>query len=218
MRGTVDDKVLARVAGRPVFAHSAAAFMASGVADLYVIAYRDRRQMLALSASAPTPCLLVPGGRERQDSVMNALAALPGDIRQVFIHDCARPLILPEQLVALHKMVHRKHAVTLAHRICDTVRESRGRARMRTLDRSRLWAIETPQVFDRDLIVRAYTRVRDRGIAVTDDAGAVELLGKSVALLENLHPNPKITTPADLEYVAWLLERRFAACPVPDFA
>ena len=93
MQGSVDDKVLAPLAGRPVFAHSAAAFMTSGVADFYVVVYRDQRQMTELAAYAPTPSALVRGGRERRDSVMNALASLPDDIAYVFIHDCARPLI-----------------------------------------------------------------------------------------------------------------------------
>ena len=77
MAGAVTDKVLAPLGGRPVFARSAAAFIESTVADLYVVVYRDQRQMMELSAYAPTPSLLVAGGRERQDSVMNALAALP---------------------------------------------------------------------------------------------------------------------------------------------
>ena len=87
MAGAVPDKVLATLAGRPVFAYSAAAFAASGVADLYVVVYRDLSQMTALSALAPTPSLLVKGGRQRQDSVCAALDALPGDIGHVFIHD-----------------------------------------------------------------------------------------------------------------------------------
>ena len=95
MNGAVTDKVLAPLAGRPVFAHSVAAFMASSIADFYVVVYRDPRQMTELMAYAPTPSALVQGGRERQDSVMNALAALPDDIAHVFIHDCARPLIRP---------------------------------------------------------------------------------------------------------------------------
>ena len=78
MQGAVDDKVLAPLAGRPVFAHSAAAFMTSGVADFYVVVYRDQRQMTELAAYAPTPSALVRGGRERRDSVMNALVSLPG--------------------------------------------------------------------------------------------------------------------------------------------
>jgi 2-C-methyl-D-erythritol 4-phosphate cytidylyltransferase len=198
MEGAVPDKVLAPLAGRPVFAHSAAAFAASGVADFYVVVYRDRSQMTALSAFAPTPSLLVRGGRERQDSVAAALAALPGDIDYVFIHDCARPLILPEQLVALNKIVRREDAVVLAHRVIDSIKEHRGNGRLRTVDRSRLWAMETPQVFSRALITRAYARVAERRLRVTDDAAAVELLGHPVALLENAHPNQKLTSPADL--------------------
>jgi 2-C-methyl-D-erythritol 4-phosphate cytidylyltransferase len=205
MAGTVTDKVLAPLAGRPVFAHSAAAFITSGIADYYVVVYRDQRQMMALSAYAPTPSVLVRGGRERQDSVMHALAALPGDIAHVFIHDCARPLIRPEQLVALHKIVRRERAVVLAHRVTDTIKEHRGEGRLRTLERSHLWAMETPQVFARELIDRAYARVAAKQIRVTDDAAAVEQLGQPIALLENPHPNPKLTTPADLAYLEFLL-------------
>ena len=211
MAGTVTDKVLAPLAGRPVFAHTAAAFMASAVADYYVVLYRDQRQMTELAAYAPTPSVLVHGGRERQDSVMNALAALPGDIAYVFIHDCARPLVRPEQLVALHKIVRRENAVVLAHRVTDTIKEHRDDARLRTLDRTRLWAMETPQVFARELIVRAYARVATRRHHITDDAAAVEKLGHPIALLENLHPNPKLTTPSDLAYLEFLLSSP-AAC------
>jgi 2-C-methyl-D-erythritol 4-phosphate cytidylyltransferase len=220
MQGAVGDKVLARLAGRPVFSHSAAAFVTSGVADLYVVVYRDRRQMLELSAHAPTPFILVPGGAERQDSVVQALHALPDDIAYVFIHDCARPLILPEQLRALHQMVRREGAAVLAHRVTDTIKERQSRslarggtggmpkARLRTIERARLWAMETPQAFARDLIDRGYARVQKQRLKVTDDAAAVEQLGRSIALLENPHPNPKLTAPADLAYLEFLLSQR----------
>ncbi len=205
MRGVVDDKVLAPLAGRPAFAYSAAAFMESSVADLYVIVYRDQHQMMELSAYAPTPSVLVRGGRERQDSVASALAALPPDISYVFIHDCARPLIRPEQLVALLKIVRREDAVVLAHRATDTIKQHRDDARLRTLERSRLWAMETPQVFSREVIIRAYALVAEKKLRITDDAQAVEQIGHPVALLENAHPNPKLTTPIDLAYVEFLL-------------
>ncbi len=203
MDGAVSDKVLAPLAGKPVFAHSTSAFYRSGIADFFVVTYRDQRQMVALSAYAPTPTVFVPGGAERQDSVANALAELPDDVKYVFIHDCARPLVRPEQLVALHKIVRREKAVVLAHRVTDTIKEHRGEGRLRTLDRRRLWAMETPQVFARDLIVRAYAKLGRR--RVTDDAAAVELLKRPIALLENPHPNPKLTTPTDLDYLEFLL-------------
>jgi 2-C-methyl-D-erythritol 4-phosphate cytidylyltransferase len=208
MAGSVPDKVLAPLAGRPVFAYSAAAFAASGVADFYVVVYRDRSQMTALSAFAPTPSVLVRGGKERQDSVAAALAALPENIDYVFIHDCARPLIRPEQLVALHKIVRRTQAVVLAHRVTDTVKKKRANGRLRTVDRSRLWAMETPQVFSKKLIERAYARVAKRRLHVTDDAAAVEVLGRPVALLENMHPNLKLTSPMDLAHLEFLLAPR----------
>ena len=207
MQGAVNDKVLAPIAGRPVFAHSVGAFMASGVADFYVVVYRDYRQMMALSPYAPTPSVMVQGGRERQDSVMNALKALPDDIQHVFIHDCARPMIRPEQLVAPHKIVRKEKAVVLAHRITDTVKEHHDSGKLRTLDRTKLWATETPQVFSRELIVKAYSRIANKGVKVTDDAAAVEGLNHPVALLENSFPNPKLTTPADLEVLEFLASR-----------
>jgi len=207
MRGAVSDKVLAPLAQRPVFTYSAAAFAASGVADYYAVVYRDRQQLTALAAHAPTPSVLVKGGRTRQDSVMNALAALPSDIEFVFIHDCARPLIQPDQLRALHKIVRRESAVILAHRVADTVKERRDGDRFRTLKRDALWAAETPQVFSRELIVRAYQRVADRELLVTDDAAAVELLKHPIAILENTQPAPKLTTPADLAWLEYLLTR-----------
>jgi len=215
MQDTVSDKILAPLAGRPVFSHSAAAFQASGVADFYAIVHRDTPQLRALMAYAPTPAIFVHGGQERQDSVARGLEALPDDIDYVFIHDCARPLVRAEQLIALHKIVRRENAVVLAHRVTDTIKELSARnspkggtaPRLRTLDRSRLWAMETPQVFSRELITRAYARIAAKKLLITDDVQAVELLGQPVALLENPHPNPKLTTPADFAYLEFLLTK-----------
>jgi len=217
MDGSVPDKILAPLGGKPVFAHSAATFYQSGMIDTFIVTYRDQRQMVELSAYAPTPTLFVPGGAERQDSVAAALAELPDDVGYVFIHDCARPLVRPEQLVALHKIVRRENAVVLAHRVTDTVKEHRGEGRLRTLDRRHLWAMETPQVFSRALICRAYARLAARKLAVTDDAAAVELLHHPVALLENPHPNPKLTSFADLAYLEFLLQPFVLKSSLPPF-
>jgi 2-C-methyl-D-erythritol 4-phosphate cytidylyltransferase len=205
MRGAVADKILAPLAGRPVFAHSAATFATSGVADFYVVVHRDRRQMLALAAHAPTPAVFVRGGRERQDSVAAALAALPPDITHVFIHDCARPLVRPVQLRTLLVLARRTQAAVLAHRVTDSIKETRARNTLRTIPRDNLWAMETPQVFSRDLITRAYARVAAKKLRITDDAQAIEQLRHPVTLLENPHPNPKLTTPADFAWCEFLL-------------
>ena len=207
MQGAVADKILAPLTGRPVFAHSVAAFLESSVADYYIIVVRDQAHSIALSAYAPTPAQFVIGGKERQDSVQNALAVLPADIAYVFIHDCARPLVRVDQLVGLHKIVRKENAVVLAHRVTDTIKKHSDSGHLKTLNRDRLWAMETPQVFARELIAEAYAKVATKKLRVTDDAAAVELLKHPVALLENAHPNPKITTPADLAYVEFLLDR-----------
>ncbi len=207
MQGAVADKILAPLAGRPVFAHSAAAFLESNVADYYVIVVRDQAQSIALSAYAPTPAQFVIGGKERQDSVQNALAVLPADIAYVFIHDCARPLVRAEQLVGLLKIVRREDAVILAHRVTDTIKQHADTGHLKTLDRARLWAMETPQVFARDLIVEAYAKVAAKKLRITDDASAVERLKHPIALLENTHANPKLTTPADLAYAEYILSQ-----------
>ncbi|MFH1498538.1 MAG: 2-C-methyl-D-erythritol 4-phosphate cytidylyltransferase [Verrucomicrobiota bacterium] len=205
MDGTVPDKILASLGGRPVFHHSASAFLASGVADFFVIVYRDQKQLMDLSAYAPTPAIYVRGGKTRQESVANALEALPPDTGHVFIHDCARPFIRPEQLVALHKIVLKEKAVVLAHRVTDTIKLHRDTGRLGNLDRDRLWAMETPQVFAAELILKAYAKATRAKKKLTDDASAVELLAHPVAMLENPHPNPKLTTPHDLPWFEFLL-------------
>ena len=205
MEGYVHDKILAPLGGKPVFAHTASTFYRSGVVDTFIVTYRDQAQMVELSAYAPTPTLFVHGGRDRQHSVAAALAELPEDVKYVFIHDCARPLVRADQLVTLHKIVRDEDAVVLAHRVTDTIKEHRGEGRLHNLNRKRLWAMETPQVFSRKLICRAYARVAERNLEITDDASAVELLKHPIALLENPYPNPKLTTPADLAYLEFLL-------------
>lgn len=210
MQGLVADKALTPLGGLPLFHYSASAFLTSGAADFYVVVYRDQKQLLELSAYAPTPAVFVRGGRERQDSVANALAALPEDIGHVFIHDCARPFVRPEQLVALLKIARIEGAAVLAHRVSDTIKLHHDTGLLRSLERNRLWAMETPQVFARDLIIKAYETVARRDKKITDDAAAVELIKHPVALLENPHPNPKLTTPGDLDWFEFLLAQNTA--------
>ena len=90
----------------------------------------------------------------------------------------------------------------------DSIKEHRADGHLKSLDRDKLWAMETPQVFARDLIVAAYAKVAKKKLHITDDAAAVELLKHPVALLENTYPNPKLTTPADLPWFEYLLSKQ----------
>jgi len=216
MRRAVADKTLARIAGRTVFARSLTAFLRAKVVGQVVITHRSpaqKRRLAAALARVPGAAKLevswVRGGAERQDSVAAGLAALTGDKGLVFIHDCARPLVAPEQIRRLAAAARKHGAAVLAHRVTDTIKRTKkppGRpVQLRTINRNHLWAVETPQAFDRRLIVRAYEIVAQRSECVTDDTQAVEIAGGWVAIVENPHPNPKITSPADIALVEHLL-------------
>ena len=226
MKGTVSDKVLAPLAGRPALEYSLRAFLDAAIVDHFMFVVRDAGQQAAITA-AITPLNLPAattfftfGGRERQDSVYNGLHDLSLLVDNVFIHDCARPLITPDNLRTLLDVVVRDQAAVLAHRVTDTIKQApsrkRGglrRLRLRDLRRETLWAMETPQVFSRELILEAYRQLRLQDLRVTDDAAAVTALGHPVTLVENPFPNPKLTHPEDVAFVELLLQRRTLVGP-----
>ena len=220
MKGETNDKILAPLGGACAFTHSLRAFRDSEVASHYVVACRDDDQRASIDSlvrqELPDPSIVAwtPGGPRRQDSVWNALQALDEKTTHVFIHDCARPLILPGQLIDLLEIVCADGAVCLARRVTDTIKEAPAdhpdlrHMRLVNVPRKRLWAMETPQVFDRKLIVDAYRLVLEANEDITDDAAAVESFGHPVSLLENKAPNLKLTTPRDFDLIQALLEKR----------
>ena len=147
---------------------------------------------------------IVKGGLRRQDSVKNGLGIIDNQSEMVLIHDAARPFIDVKSVSAVIAEAKRSGAAILGVPVKATVKELRAegsglRAKhivKRTLDRNRLWEIQTPQVFRKDLILKAYNRFGD--IDVTDDAMLVEKLGAKVSIVPGLYKNIKITTPEDL--------------------
>jgi len=214
MGGSVEDKILVNIHGRPVFAYVLQAFRESAQQDALIIVARDNRQRELLSAVVEEekpgiPVFFTLGGRERQDSVKAGLDLVPSQAEWIMIHDCARPAITPDAINELWKAVKALNcAVSLAHKVSDTIRmfedSPAGHATNgKLLDRGKLWAMETPQVFPRSLIDEAHASLTT---AVTDDLAAVEAIGKPVALVESRQPNPKITRPADLFLLESLLQ------------
>lgn len=221
MRGAVEDKALAPLAGRPVFLHSVDAFLESGSVGEMVFVFRDDAQQKALEQSLlgvlpeTIGCRFVQGGAERALSVAKGLDALQPDTRLVFIHDAARPLIHASAIRDLRQLAESDGAAALAHAVTDTIKrlpqsQQLRRTRPEDLDRSRLWAMETPQAFDAATIRLAYAKALRQGCCVTDDAAALTVLGRSVSLLENTRPNPKLTSPQDFAYAEWLLRSRIS--------
>jgi len=149
----------------------------------------------------------VAGGASRSVSVRNALAAA-GDAEVVLVHDAARPLLdvdLVERCVA--GLDGGADAVIAAAPVTDTVKEASDGTVLRTLDRTRLWAVQTPQVFRRAALEAALDQPDDVLAAATDDAGLVEARGGVVRVVESSPRNLKVTTPTDLRLAELLLAR-----------
>jgi len=206
------DKLFLEVAGQPVVAHTWACFDRAADIDEIVLVVREGWQPafaeIAAQLGLHKPHRLVVGGRERQDSVWNGLAAVSPQCKLVAIQDGARPCTSETLIAATLVAARETGAAVAAQRVTDTIKESSdGRLVERTADRARLWAVQTPQTFRLDVIRAALTEVRRRGLLVTDDTAACELIGQPVRLVASDAPNPKVTRPDDLPWVEWLLKR-----------
>jgi 2-C-methyl-D-erythritol 4-phosphate cytidylyltransferase len=204
------DKLFLELHHCPVVAHTWRRFDRAKCIDEIVLVVRDGMQNafteLAQRYQMKKKFRLVPGGQERQDSVLNGLAALPAACEIVAIQDAARPCTSEALLAATIEAARRTGAAVAAQALTDTIKESvDGKRIERTLDRSRLWAVQTPQTFQVPVIRRALSEVKRRGLAVTDDTAACELIGQPVELVVDAQPNPKVTRPEDLPYVELLL-------------
>lgn len=205
------DKLFLDVAGRPVVAHTWARFDQAPCIDEVVLVVRPGLESAfqAIAASLPLtkPFRLVPGGRERQDSVWNGLAALHPQTEIVAIQDGARPCTSNATIMATVEAARIHGAAVTAQRVTDTIKTSEDGGRTITghLDRSRLWAVQTPQTFRVEVIRRALAAVRDQHRLVTDDTAACELIHQPVHLVEAPAPNPKVTVPSDLPYIELIL-------------
>jgi 2-C-methyl-D-erythritol 4-phosphate cytidylyltransferase len=139
------------------------------------------------------------GGKERYNSVYNGLINLKNKIKYVAIHDTARPMVNTYILNECYKSCLTNGNGVAAKRISDTIkRTSYDNQVLETIDRTNLWAIETPQAFNYTEIFDAYTKIIEDKASITDDAGALEYTGKKVYLVENPFPNKKITYETDL--------------------
>lgn len=218
MQGITEDKVLTKILGKTSAEHSLRAFEASGVVDSYVVVFRKGAQLAQLKKLLPPltskEIRWTEGGSERQQSVHNALQSSPDTTDIVLIHDCARPLIHPESISRVHEAAVKDKVAVLGHRVVDTIKQvpatatSPRQTELRDLDRNRLWAMETPQAFSFRLIKMCYEKITEEGHRITDDTAAASKYDYRVTVVENHHPNPKITHPEDLALAELLLQQR----------
>jgi 2-C-methyl-D-erythritol 4-phosphate cytidylyltransferase len=167
--------------------------------------------------AAPDGVTAVTGGAQRSQSVRAALAAAAADGDPVIVHDAARPLATPDlfmQALDALALAPEADAVIAATPVADTIKEvaEDGRSVTRTLDRSRLWAVQTPQVFRRAALERALAEASDELLSkATDDAWLIERAGGVVHVIGSDPGNLKITTPEDLRVAELLLAERRSA-------
>lgn len=205
------DKLFLELSGRPVVGHTWQRFDRADCIQEIVLVVRDGMQPafkdLAQKYAFSKPFRIVPGGKERQESVWNGLEALSDLSEIVAIQDAARPCTSEMLIAATIAAAREIGAAVASHPVTDTIKESAdGNLVERTVDRSRLWAVQTPQTFRVPVIRRALTEVRRRGLLVTDDTAACELIGQPVKLVVGSEPNPKVTRPEDLAYVELILQ------------
>ena len=199
------DKVWLPLRGQPLLVHCLRALAASPVARVALVVSAERLpEAQALASSVPLPTVAVVGGARRQDSVANGLQAL-GACDWVAVHDAARPLATQELLLRTWRAAQTTGAAIAAIPQTETVKRVRDGQVIETLPRAELWAVQTPQVFRTDLLLRAHATIADD---VTDDAALVERLGVTVRIVEGSYANIKVTMPHDLALAAFLWQRQ----------
>ena len=211
--GAGTDKAFLNLGPKPVLAWSLLAFERCADVDQVVVVVR-KDQIVATKAlvrmfGISKVRAVVAGGPKRQDSVMNGLKEVDSDTRVVVVHDGARPCVKPETIAETVKVAKRTGAAVVGCHIWDTVKYvEKGTTVTRTEDRTKLWAVQTPQAFQTSIIRRAYAELAKSGASVTDDASAVEAIGEPVKIYESNQPNLKITTVDDLQMAAAVVLKR----------
>jgi 2-C-methyl-D-erythritol 4-phosphate cytidylyltransferase len=200
------DKLLAPLHGSTVLQCSLNRLLeCDAIHSIVVVCPHDRWNTLQFTTSGK-PITRTDGGALRQDSVSSGLTAAPPESTHIAIHDAARPLVSLEDLHRVITAAHETGAASLAHRIVDTLkRADESNFTRDSVSRENLWSMETPQVFSRTLLQQAISLTLPPGVLFTDEASLLETAGYPVLLVESLHPNPKITTPADLALASAIL-------------
>ncbi len=222
MGSAVSDKLLHPIGSTNAFRLSCEAFLKASSIDHFVLVFRDESQLKEIKkefklASAKTgrqvPCLIVKGGKERQNSVSNALSVCDRSCEFVLVHDCARPMIRHETIELLVDKVSESGAIAVARPLTDSIRKTLQPSldpqvpqNTECLDRSILWLMETPQAARKDWLDDGLRKAEEKGLLVTDELSAIELTERKAAFLDPGYPNPKITRKSDLAYIEYLLK------------
>lgn len=204
------DKITAQLAGMPVLCRTLEAFDHNEMVDeVVVVAKAEKLEPISsLCAAYPKVRLVVPGGATRLESVRAGVSAVSEKIKFVAVHDGARPLVSDDVISNTIAKAIKFGAAAPAVHVKDTIKVSQSGAVDATPDRRKLFAVQTPQVFDCDLLKAALQNAVDKHLDVTDDCSCVEALGMNVQLTDGSEENIKITTPLDLDLAELILKKR----------
>lgn len=202
------DKVMANLGGEPMILRTVRAFQNCDAITSIVIVTREDliRPISDLCRDMKKVAAVVAGGSSRQESVHLGLNALPKGMKLAAVHDGARPLISWQVIDRVVRAANTYGAAAPAIPVKDTIKVVQGGLVKETPDRSSLMAVQTPQVFDFDLLRGALKKAEEEGAAVTDDCSAVERTGMKIKIVEGDERNLKVTTPMDLKIAELLLE------------
>ena len=204
------DKILTKLDGMPVICRTLEAFDHNVLVDeIVVVARRETMEQVAeLCAQYPKVRVVVPGGATRAESVLAGLAAASEQTQFVAVHDGARPLVSDDIVTKTIAKAEKFSAAAPAIAVKDTIAVTQNGEATHTPSRDTLRAVQTPQVFDRDLLEAALENAKQKELTLTDDCSAVEALGMKIQLTDGDEENIKITTPMDLELAELILKRR----------
>ena len=197
------DKIMTNLGDRPVVVHSLLAFQRCPLVDEIVVVTSEERMtdvnQLVLQWDCTKVSRIVRGGASRMESVTIGISRADKRARLIAIHDGARPLVSQQVLEEVISTAAKTAAAAPAVPLKDTIKQVDDHDLISaTVPRENLRAVQTPQVFDRDLITAALTKAKGEGLALTDDCAAVEAMGMKVTLTKGSERNIKLTTPVDL--------------------
>lgn len=206
------DKIMEPLDAEPMILRTAKVFSCCDeISEIVIVTRRDLTDQiseLCAAAGLQKVKTVAVGGETRADSVRIGLRLLSDSVRYAAVHDGARPLVTRPLILNVLAKAKRSNAAAPAIAVKDTVKIASGGIIESTPDRSKLFAVQTPQIFDKDLLVAALENAVQKKIMLTDECSAVEAIGKKVYLVEGSEENIKITTPYDLVIARAILRRR----------
>lgn len=207
-------KILLKLKGQTILERTIRAFFIYKPQEMIIpvsAAIKNEVTEIIEELNADFPIKIVEGGKERQDSIWNAMNALSQDCEIVAVHDAARPFFKVDVFDEAYSLLQDCAGVITAVPATYTMKIARDRSVISTLDRNELWQVNTPQIFNKDIFVKAYKQAYADNFYGTDDAILLERIGETLMIIEDIPENIKITHPSDMVLAEQILSGKKGA-------